>query len=268
MAIESLSFLGAGAMGEALMRGLIGAQVLEPAQISAYDPATARLHELAGRLSIRALDRAPDVGEAQVILLAVKPQVLASALEPLRELSTSHTVLSIAAGVGTSAIESCFAREVPVVRVMPNTPALVNRAASAIAPGRFAREEHLAIAREIFGAVGVVVDAAEKDLDAVTGLSGSGPAFVYAFIEALADGGVRAGLSRDVALKLAAQTVMGSAEMVLETGKHPGELKDMVASPGGTTIAGLHALEQRAFRGAVMDAVVAAANRSRELGGK
>lgn len=268
MAIESLAFLGAGAMGEALMRGLLEAQVLEPAQISAFDPATDRLRELAARLQIRALDDASEVGAAQAILLAVKPQVLAPALEPLRDLEASHTIISIAAGVTTGAIEACFSSEVPVVRVMPNTPALVNRAASAIAPGRFAREENLAIARTIFGAVGLVVDAAEKDLDAVTGLSGSGPAYVFAFIEALADGGVRAGLSRDVALKLAAQTVMGSAQMVLETGRHPGELKDMVASPGGTTIVGLHALEQKAFRGAVMDAVVAASQRSRELGGK
>ncbi len=250
------------------MRGLLEARVLEPSQISAFDPATERLRELASRLSIRALDEASQVGQAQVILLAVKPQVLAAALEPLRELGREHTVISIAAGVTTAAIESCFANEVPVVRVMPNTPALVNRAASAIAPGRFARAEQLEIARAIFGAVGVVVDASEKDLDAVTGLSGSGPAFVYAFIEALADGGVRAGLGREVALKLAAQTVLGSAQMVLETGKHPGELKDMVASPGGTTIAGLHALEQKAFRGTVMDAVVAAAQKSRELGQK
>ena len=267
MAIESLSFLGAGAMGEALMRGLLEAQTLSSKQISAFDPATERLRELATRLQIRALDEAREVGQAQAILLAIKPQVLASALEPLRDLGEGHTVISIAAGVTTSAIEACFSNEVPVVRVMPNTPALVNRAASAIAPGRFARGEHLDIARTIFGAVGLAVDASEKDLDAVTGLSGSGPAYVFAFIEALADGGVRAGLSRDVALKLAAQTVMGSAQMVSETGKHPGELKDMVASPGGTTIAGLHALEQNAFRGTVMDAVVAAAQRSRELGG-
>lgn len=268
MAIESLAFLGAGAMGEALMRGLLEAQVLAPNQISAFDPATTRLHELASRLAIRALDDPVQVGQSQAILLAVKPQVLASALEPLRELEASHTIISIAAGVTTGAIEACFSNDVPVVRVMPNTPALVNRAASAIAPGRFARPEHLDIARAIFGSVGLVVDASEKDLDAVTGLSGSGPAYVFAFIEALADGGVRAGLSREVALKLAAQTVMGSAQMVLETGRHPGELKDMVASPGGTTIAGLHALEQKAFRGTVMDAVLAAAQKSRELGQK
>ncbi len=250
------------------MRGLLEAQVLAPAQISAFDPATSRLHELASRLSIRALDEASQVGQAQVILLAVKPQVLQAALEPLRDLDVEHTIISIAAGVTTEAIESCFSKQVPVVRVMPNTPALVNRAASAIAPGRFAGPKNLEMARTIFKAVGIAVDVSEKDLDAVTGLSGSGPAFVYLFIEALADGGVRAGLSRDVAVKLAAQTVMGSAQMVLETGKHPGELKDMVASPGGTTIAGLHALEQKAFRGTVMDAVVAAAQRSRELGGK
>jgi pyrroline-5-carboxylate reductase len=266
--MQSLSFLGAGAMGEALMRGLLDAQVLGAAQISAFDPATERLNDLCSRLGVRALSSGAECGAASVLVVAVKPQVLARALEPLRGMDASHTVISIAAGVSTSDIEACFDADVPVVRVMPNTPALVGRAASAIAPGAFAREEHLEIAHRIFGAVGLAVDAAEKDLDAVTGLSGSGPAYVFAFVEALADGGVRAGLARDVALKLAAQTVVGAAQMVLETGQHPGQLKDAVASPGGTTIAGLHALEQAAFRGAVMDAVVAAADRSRELGQK
>ena len=250
------------------MRGLLGSEVLAPAQISAYAPTADRLRELAARLQIQALDSAAEVGRAQVILVAVKPQVLEGALEPLRELGAEHLVISVAAGVSTAAIESCFSNPVPVVRAMPNTPSLVGGGACAIAPGRFAGAEHMEIARTIFGAVGLVVDGAEKDMDGVTGLSGSGPAYVFAFIEALADGGVRAGLKRDVALKLAAQTVMGSAQMVLETGQHPGVLKDMVASPGGTTIAGLHALEQKAFRGTVMDAVLASANRARELGQK
>ncbi|MDF2440929.1 MAG: pyrroline-5-carboxylate reductase, partial [Abditibacteriota bacterium] len=149
--------------------------------------------------------------------------------------------------------------------VMPNTPALVGAAASAICLGRFANQTHRAQAHRIFDAVGLAVDVEEKLLDAVTGLSGSGPAYVYVFIEALSDAGVRAGLPRDVATRLAAQTVLGSARMVLETGTHPGVLKDMVTSPGGTTIAGLHALEQNAFRGAVIDAVQAATQRSKEL---
>ncbi len=264
--MNSLSFLGAGAMGEALMRGLLEAQIFRADQLSAFDPDTARLQKLAQELKITALENADDCGNADAMLLAVKPQVLASALEPLRAALTSEkTLISICAGVTTAQIEACFAHNVPVVRVMPNTPALVNRAATAIALGRHAAAKHREYAHRIFDAVGIAVDVAENSLDAVTGLSGSGPAYVYIFIEALSDAGVRAGLARDVATKLAAQTVLGAAQMVLETGKHPGALKDMVTSPGGTTIAGLHALESHAFRGAVMDAVDAATQRSREL---
>lgn len=264
--MNSLSFLGAGAMGEALLRGLLEAHIFTPAQLSAFDPDSKRLHAITQTLGIRALDSAAGCVEFDAIILAVKPQVLASALAPLRDqLTAAQTVISIAAGVTTAQIEACFSAEVPVVRVMPNTPALVNRAASAICLGRFADETHRAQAHTVFDAVGIAVDVEEKMLDAVTGLSGSGPAYVYVFIEALSDAGVRMGLARDVATKLAAQTVLGSAQMVLETGKHPGALKDMVTSPGGTTIAGLHSLEQNAFRGAVMDAVQAATQRSQEL---
>jgi pyrroline-5-carboxylate reductase len=263
----SLAFLGAGAMGEALMRGLVSAQVYAPADIVAYDADCARVQSVAKSLGVRvAASPASLVEGAETLLLAVKPQVLTSALEPLRELvGENQTVISIAAGVSTARIEDCFTQKVPVVRVMPNTPALIGAAASAIAPGQWATSTHLAQAHRIFDAVGLAVDVDEKLLDAVTGLSGSGPAYVYVFIEALSDAGVRAGLPRDVATQLAAQTVMGSARMVLETGTHPGALKDMVTSPGGTTIAGLHTLEQNAFRGAVIDAVQAATQRSKEL---
>jgi pyrroline-5-carboxylate reductase len=265
--MSSLAFLGAGAMGEALMRGLLDARVYQPAQLVAYDAATTRLHEVAERFGIRAATSPVElVSDAEVLLLAVKPQVLSAALEPLRNVLTpQQTVISIAAGVTTAQIESCFAAPIPVVRVMPNTPALVNRAASAICLGAHAEETHREQAHRIFDAVGEAVDVEEKLLDAVTGLSGSGPAYVYVFIEALSDAGVRMGLPRDVATRLAAQTVLGSAQMVLETGQHPGTLKDMVTSPGGTTIAGLHALERNAFRGAVIDAVEAATQRSQEL---
>jgi pyrroline-5-carboxylate reductase len=265
--MQSLSFLGAGAMGEALIRGLLQAEVLEAGQISAYDADAARVQAVARSLGVRALSRPEECGQSQVIVVAVKPQVLGKALEPLRDLSPESTVVSIAAGVTLAQLEACFVQDVPVVRVMPNTPALVLRAASALAPGSFAKAEHLALAHEIFDAVGVAVDVDEKLLDAVTGLSGSGPAYVYVLIEALSDGGVRAGLPRDVATKLAAQTVLGSAQMVLETGEHPGSLKDKVTSPGGTTIAGLHALENHGFRGALIDAVQAATQRAKELSG-
>lgn len=266
--MPTLTFLGAGAMGEALSRGLIAAKLYAPADITFFDIDQARVSSLAQTLGARAAASAFEAASgADAILVAVKPQHIESALEPLRtEISTNQLVMSIAAGVSTARLEACFNNEVPVVRVMPNTPALVGAAATAVCRGRFAGAEELAIAKNIFEAVGICVEADEKLLDAVTGLSGSGPAYVFNFIEALADGGVRAGLSRDVAMKLAAQTVMGSAQMVLETGEHPGVLKDRVASPGGTTIAGLHELERGGFRGIVMDAVVAASERSRELG--
>lgn len=266
--MPQIAFLGAGAMGEALARGWIAAGVARAEDITFYDVATARVESLAASLEARTADspRAAVEG-ADVILLAVKPQVVEAALEPLRDtLTPSQLLVSIAAGVSTSRLEALFSHSVPVVRVMPNTPALVGAAASALCRGRHAEAEHLALARQLFEAVGVAVEANETLLDAVTGLSGSGPAYVFAFIEALADGGVRAGLARDVAQSLAAQTVLGAAKMVLETGEHPGVLKDRVASPGGTTIAGLHALERGGFRGIVMDAVVEATERANELG--
>ncbi len=266
--MPTLAFLGAGAMGEALTRGLLAAKVYAPHDIVLFDVDGPRVEKLAASLGVRASDSPLDAtANAEVILLAVKPQIVEAALQPLRETITpAQTLVSIAAGVSTSRLEACFAQNVPVVRVMPNTPALVGAAATAICAGKYATAAHLARARTLFEAVGIAVEADEKLLDAVTGLSGSGPAYVFLFIEALADGGVRAGLPRDVALQLAAQTVMGSAQMVLETREHPATLKDRVASPGGTTIAGLHALENGAFRGVVMDAVVAASERSKELG--
>ena len=265
--MPTLTFLGAGAMGEALSRGLVAAGLYAPADIRFFDIDQARVAALASALGARAATSALEAAQgADAILVAVKPQHIESALEPLRaEISPQQLVMSIAAGVSTARLQACFEREVPVVRVMPNTPALIGAAATAVCRGRFASAENLATAMGIFEAVGICVEADEKLLDAVTGLSGSGPAYVFNFIEALADGGVRAGLSREVAMKLAAQTVMGAARMVLETGEHPGVLKDRVASPGGTTIAGLHELERGGFRGIVMDAVVAASERSREL---
>ena len=255
-------------MGEALSRGLIAAGTYAPADITLFDVDRTRVQTLAASLGARAATSALDAAQgAGAILVAVKPNHIESALAPLRAVvGADQLVMSIAAGVSTARLEACFDNPVPVVRVMPNTPALVGAAATAICRGRHADAQSLAVARRIFEAVGVCVEADEKLLDAVTGLSGSGPAYVFVFIEALADGGVRAGLSREVALKLAAQTVMGAAQMLLETGEHPGVLKDRVASPGGTTIAGLHQLERAGFRGNVMDAVLAATQRSRELG--
>ena len=256
-------------MGEALMRGLVAAKVYEPQNIVAFDLDKAKLQTLSAEIGIRVADNAEDaVQNCDAILLAVKPQVVEKALQPLhRVLDISQTLISIAAGISTSRLQNGFEAKVPVVRVMPNTPALIGKAASAICLGEHAGETQRELAHKIFGAVGIVVDVPESLLDAVTGLSGSGPAYVYLFIEALSDAGVQSGLPRATATQLAAQTVLGAAQMVLETGKHPGELKDMVSSPGGTTIAGIAALEKRAFRGATMEAVEAATKRSRELSG-
>ena len=255
-------------MGEALLRGLLAAKTYAPSDLVLCGRRPERVQSLADALGARAVSSPEEaVNGADVVLLAVKPHIVETALAPLREvLAPQQILVSVAAGISLSRLEACFDAPVPVVRAMPNTPALVGMGATAICAGSHVRAAELDVARAIFESVGLCVEADEKWFEAVTGLSGSGPAYVFLFIEALADGGVRAGLPRDVALQLAAQTVMGSAQMVLETGKHPGALKDQVASPGGTTIAAIHALENGAFRGTVMDAVVASATRSRELG--
>ena len=263
----TIAFLGAGAMGAALMRGLIAAGVYKPQDIITYDVDAVRAQALAGELGCRSATSPEEAcRDADVILAAIKPQIMLTALRPLRDvLGSGQILISIAPGLSTAQLEVCFSSPVPVLRVMPNTPALVGQGAAAICRGVHATEEHQALGRRIFGAVGLAVDVEEKLLDAVTGLSGSGPAYVYVFIEALSDAGVRMGLSRDSATRLAAQTVLGAAQMVLETGQHPGFLKDQVTSPGGTTIAGLHELERHGMRGAVMDAVQAATQRAQEL---
>jgi pyrroline-5-carboxylate reductase len=202
-----------------------------------------------------------------VLVLAVKPQTMAAVLAEVRPtVSPRHLVVSIAAGVTLGQLAAGLGPDARLIRVMPNTPCLVGASAAGFAAGPAATADDVALVARLFGAVGKAFAVPEHLLDAVTGLSGSGPAFVYVLIEALADGGVRVGLPRDVALALAAQTVLGSAKMVLETGTHPAALKDAVASPGGTTIAGLHALERAGFRAAAMDAVEAAARRAAELG--
>jgi pyrroline-5-carboxylate reductase len=266
--MTQIAFLGAGAMGEALLRGLLAAQVYAPEEIVVCDANMARAQSIAAQFGVGAAsDLAGAARRAGVLLLAVKPQVVPQVLADLRdELSPQHTLISIAAGVSTKQLEAPLSQSVPVVRVMPNTPALVGKAASAICLGTHASEKHLRIAHRIFDAVGIAVDVEEKLMDTVTAVSGSGPAYVFVFLEALSDAGVKMGLPRDIATRLAAQTVLGSAQMALETGEHPGALKDKVTSPGGTTIAALHALENRAFRAAIYDAVEAAAQRSRELG--
>lgn len=260
------TFLGVGAMGEALARGFLHSG-FAPSDLRLCGRDFERTQQLAQSLGATAFDSLSSAVEgAEILIVAVKPHAVESALTPLRDLiSPAQTVISVAAGVSTERLEACFSADIPVVRVMPNTPALVGAGASALCGGKHATPANLALAKSLFEAVGMAVEVGEAMMDAVTGVSGSGPAYVFLFIEALADGAVRAGLPRALATQLAAQTVMGAAQMLLETGKHPGQLKDQVASPGGTTIAGIHALESGGFRGVVMDAVLASANRSKEL---
>lgn len=266
-----IGFIGAGQMALALARGWTAAGLIRPDQLAAVDPVAAARDRFAAELSgatVSDVDAvAATLGKSDVIVLAVKPQQMTAALASGGFIDDSKLVISIAAGVPLAALEASLPQG-RLVRVMPNTPALVGEGASAFALGRGATATDRQLVEQLLAAVGVAVCVDEKLLDAVTGLSGSGPAFVYVFIEALADGGVLAGLPRDVALKLAAQTVKGAAEMVLATGEHPGLLKDRVASPGGTTIAGLAVLEDAGFRGAAVRAVEAAARRATELGQK
>lgn len=265
---KRLAFIGGGNMAEALLRGILSANRLQPTDILATDVRAERLAYLQATYGIGvASDNGEAVRQAETVLLAVKPQVMAPVLEGLTgAIGEKQLVVSIAAGISTAAIAEVFPKPVRVVRVMPNTPALVLEGMSVLTRGRHATPQDLETARRLFEAVGKVAIVDESLMDAVTGLSGSGPAYVFLIIEALSDAGVKVGLPRDVSLALAAQTVRGSARLVMETGKHPGELKDMVTSPGGTTIAGLHALEQGAVRAALVNAVEAATRRSQELG--
>ena len=266
---KRLAVIGSGNMAEALVRGILRAGLLLPDAITTSDVVPDRLRLFREQFGVATdTDNAAIAAKADLVLLAVKPQGMGEVLQGMAQAVGKQLVISIAAGVPTYFIEGRFPNPVRVVRVMPNTPALVLEGASALCAGSHATAEDLAAAQAIFQAVGRTVVLEESALDAVTGLSGSGPAYVFVIIEALADAGVGVGLSRDVALLLAAQTVLGSARMVLETGKHPAALKDMVTSPGGTTIAGLHALESGALRAALLDAVRAATERSRELGRK
>jgi pyrroline-5-carboxylate reductase len=269
MKTRTLGLVGAGNMAAALIKGLLVAQV-PPNRIIASDVKAERLEHLGATHGIRTMrDNQTLVRESNVVVLSVKPQVIDRVLtEIAAEIRSDQLVISVAAGVPIEALEARLPVGSRVVRAMPNMPATVQAGATAIAGGAHAREDDLRVARELFEAVGRVVVLEETLLDAVTGLSGSGPAYVMLIIEALADGGVKVGLHRDTALLLAAQTVFGSAKLLLETGEHPGRLKDMVTSPGGTAIAGLHTLESGALRKTLIDAVEAASKRAAELGGE
>ncbi|MEA3281380.1 MAG: pyrroline-5-carboxylate reductase [Euryarchaeota archaeon] len=263
-----IGIIGTGRIGEALLRGVLAADLCQSDRIFASDVDTARLDTLHSELGINtSTDNTDTIGNAETIILAIKPQILASVLQSVKQQTWDEVlVISVAAGVRIRSIEENLPAGAHLIRVMPNIACTVGQAISAISAGSNATESDLETARTIFGSVGRVVTVPESMMDAVTGLSGSGPAFVFQIIEALADGGVHEGLPRDVALELAAQTVLGAAAMVIETGEHPGVLKDMVTSPAGTTIRGIHALEVQGLRAGMMNAVIAATRRSRELG--
>jgi pyrroline-5-carboxylate reductase len=265
----TVGFLGAGKMASALASGLVRAGIAGKDDLLASDVSAQARGGFAEVTGARTTGFNPDVAKAcTVLVVAVKPDQVEGLLKEIAPtLNEKHLVISIAAGVTIGKMEAALRPGARVVRVMPNTPALVGASASAFALGKEARTEDGELVKLLFSAVGVAYQVKEGLLDAVTGLSGSGPAYVYMVIEALSDGGVAAGLPRDVATKLAAQTVLGSAKMVLETGMHPGELKDQVTSPGGTTIEGLHELERGGLRAALMNAVRAASEKARRLGG-
>jgi pyrroline-5-carboxylate reductase len=265
---KKIALLGTGNMAEALVKGLLRAGTANADEILCAEPRAERREEIAARYGVAVLASNLEATEqADVVVLSVKPQTMEQLLDEIAP-AVDHRklVISIAAGVSIAAIARKLGSGVRIVRTMPNTPALVGAGATALARGAHATDADLEQARALFQAVGTTVIVEEQHLDAVTGLSGSGPAFLFLVIEALADGGVKVGLARPVALALAAQTVLGSAKLVLETGEHPGRLKDQVTSPGGTAIAGVHALEQGGLRAALMAAVEAATRRSRELG--
>ncbi|MFC1650221.1 pyrroline-5-carboxylate reductase [Candidatus Latescibacterota bacterium] len=265
MAKGTLGIIGFGNMGSAIIGGLIQSNVYMPSDIHIFDVDSAKLAK-AKKDGHFIHSSMAELGESsEIIIIAVKPGDVIKALSGLKGSSGIELIISVAAGISTAEIESA-AGDIPVIRVMPNTPCMVGAGAIVISRGKKAGDKHIKKAKTIMEATGVVCELPEKHMDAVTGLSGSGPAYVSLMIESLADGGVKMGLPRDTALKLAAQTVFGTAKMILEANIHPSKLKEMVTSPGGTTIEGIAALEAGAFRSTVMEAVEAAALRSEELG--
>jgi pyrroline-5-carboxylate reductase len=265
LAETKLGFIGVGSMGGAIIRGLVRGGRVPRENLICYDPDPARQAQMDELGVAAALDNA-EVMHAPLVVLGVKPQVMPAVLAGIQEFARPwHLIISIAAGIPLAVLEAACP-ESRLIRVMPNTPTLVGAGMAALAPGKRATPEDLDLTLKLFQAAGEAVVVEERLMDAVTGLSGSGPAFVAVFIDALADGGVKMGLPRPLALTLATQTVLGTARLCHEEQMHPAVLKDLVTSPGGTTIAGLHALESGGFRAAVMDAVSAAATRSKELG--
>lgn len=268
MTVKRIAVIGAGNMGSALLRGILASGWGEKSKLVASHPNKRKASSLAKELGIRVTGNNRDAArEAEVVILAVKPQILEGVLAEIRpDLREAQLLISIAAGFPTHRIESTLEGSVPVVRAMPNVAAVVRLSATVLCSGRHAKPTHVSEARKIFESIGIVVELPEYQLDAVTGLSGSGPMYIFQIIEGLSDAGVRVGLSRDVSTALTIQTVLGAAKMAEVSKTHPGILKDLVTSPGGTAIAALHSLERNRLRAILMDAVEVATARSRELG--
>ncbi|NLM68851.1 MAG: pyrroline-5-carboxylate reductase [Firmicutes bacterium] len=261
-----ICIIGLGKMGSALLKGIVQGGISNPADITACDPLLPEQESSAEYYGIRtSKDSAVGAKNADLIILAVKPQVFGSIAPDLAPAVNNKLIVSVMAGISTANLRLHLGDQCRIVRVMPNMPVFINAGVSAVTNGPGVSETERQLVRNIFSTLGEVVEVDENLMDSITGLCGSGPAYVYVMIEALADGAVLAGLPRELALKLAAQTVQGAARMVLETEKHPAELKDMVASPAGTTIRGLDVLEEKGFRSALIKAVQAGAERSREL---
>lgn len=266
--IKRIAFIGGGNMAEAMIRGIIRGGICDPKKILVSDISPDRLKFLKEKYGIDARSSNIEAFKiSDLIVLSIRPIVVDSVLSEIRDLSDpSKLIISIVTGIPISRIAEGLGRKARVIRAVPNLPVLVGEGLTAISPGKGVTDEDIERISALFNSVGRSVVLDERFLDAVTGLAGSGPAFAFLVIEAMADGGVKMGLPRDTAMLLAAQTLLGSARMVVETGEHPGSLKDRVASPGGTTIAGLHRLEKEGVRGAIISAIEAATIRAGELG--
>lgn len=265
---KPVGIIGGGNMGEALMAGITQSGLLLAKEVLFFEPRSDRREFLQKKFDVVAMkDNRQLIKQAKTLILAVKPQSVPEVMAEMAPLAKpDHLLISICAGVSLEYLQSFFSFPLRMIRAMPNTPALIQKGATALAPSPMAKSEDLSAAEKIFQAVGITAVVKESQMDAVTGLSGSGPAYIFAVIEALAAGGVKEGLAQDVALALTTQTVLGAAYLIQATGKHPATLRDQVCTPGGTTMAGLYALEEGGFRLALMNAVIAATNRSRELG--
>jgi pyrroline-5-carboxylate reductase len=264
---KTIGVIGAGHIGTAVIGGLIKARLTSPKNISASRRSASNLDELAKTFGVHTTtDNRKVAKSSDVIVLAVKPMNSREVLNEIKDVvAPSQVIISVMAGIRTSFISSILGSECPVIRTMPNTPVLVDSGATAICKGKFADDDHLKIAQIIFKSIGTVEVVPEHLLDAVTGLSGSGPAYIFMVIEAMTDGGVKMGLPRQIAFRLASQTVLGSAKLVIETGKHPAILKDEVTTPGGTAIAAVAELETHGLRTMLINAVSTATSKSKEL---